>query len=177
MKTSLLHRLPLLALLLVPLVQSFAPSSCCSPLPSSIATTARTGGITTIGVITSGGGCVTALHSTRPSSSDKPTTTEDLLLQVAERKRLGLRQEYGCTVKKDGWDSVRSAVWFLFDVSNVVFTFLGALLTMGLVLNLMGYGYFWDDQGQFTVQTLAEIRYDHIMDAELVRLTREMHFK
>jgi hypothetical protein len=178
MKTSLLHRLPLLALLLVPLVvQSFAPSSSCSPLPSSIATTARTpGGITTIGVITSGG-CA-ALHSTRPSTSDKtPTSTEDLLLQVAERKRLGLRQEYGCTVKKDGWDSVRSAVWFLFDVSNVVFTFLGALLTMGLVLNLMGYGYFWDEQGRFTVQTLAEIRHDHIMDAELVRLTREMHFK
>jgi hypothetical protein len=178
MKTSLLHRLPLLALLLVPRVQSFAPSSC-SPLPSSIATTARTGITTTIGVITTSGGCA-ALHSTRPStSSDKtaPTSTEDLLLQVAERKRLGLRQEYGCTIKKDGWDSVRSAVWFLFDVSNVVFTFLGALLTMGLVLNLMGYGYFWDEQGRFTVQTLAEIRYDHIMDAELVRLTREMHFK
>jgi hypothetical protein len=167
MKISLLHRLPLLALLLVPLVQSFAPASCSLP---TIAAGARTGIISGV----NSGGCA-ALHSTRPTSDKPPTSTEDLLLQAAERKRLGLRQEYGCTVKKDGWDAVRSAVWFLFDVSNVVFTCLGALLAAGLLLNLMGYGYFWDDQGRFTVQTIAEIRHDRIMDAELIRLTREMH--
>lgn len=110
------------------------------------------------------------LHqSTRPNES-----TEDVILQAAERKRLGLRQEYGLTIKKDGLDPLRRVVWGLFDVSQVVFTGLGAMLAMGLLLNIMGYGYYLDDQGNFIIQTLDEIRRNNMMDAELLRLSQTL---
>jgi hypothetical protein len=110
------------------------------------------------------------------SSSGPPTSTEDILLRAAEVKRLGLRQEYGCTIKRDGLDPLRTLVWFVFDVSNILFAGLAVLLVLGMLLNMAGYGYFFDDQNQLVVQSLDTIRHDRAMDAEFARLSRETYY-
>lgn len=150
MKVSLLH-LSLLALLFCCCVQSFAPS------------------LSTGRSIVRHRGTLIFQSTARPNE-----TTEDILIQAAERKRHGLRQEYGLTIKKDGLDELRKVVWFVFEISQVVFTGLGVLLTLGLLLNIMGYGYFFDDHGNFIIQTLEDIRHANMMDAELVRLTNNL---
>jgi hypothetical protein len=169
-------RLPLLALVLpLAVVQSFAPPSSTSSIPTSItASFVRT----SRSIV--GGGSMPALKSTvRPSSessSSGPTSTEDILLRAAEVKRLGLRQEYGCTIKRDGLDFLRTLVWFVFDVSNILFAGLAVLLVLGMLLNIAGYGYFFDDQHQLVVQSLDTIRHDRAMDAEFARLSRETYY-
>lgn len=105
--------------------------------------------------------------------SDNPMgnvgVTERLLLEHKRSQELGLVQEYGCTVKKDGLDGVRAFVWGIFDVSNVVFPVMGVALSLGLALNLAGYGYYFD-QGSLVVDTLQTIQQDQMFQEEVVKL-------
>lgn len=91
--------------------------------------------------------------------------TERLLLAAKRQRELGLRQEYGTTVKKDGLDGVRAAVWALFGVSQVVFTVLGVALTLGLALNMLGYGYYFEN-GNFVVDGIDHIRQQQLFQVE-----------
>ena len=106
------------------------------------------------------------------NASDDPTTpitpvrlgtTEWLLLQRHEMQQEGLRQDYGCTIKNDSYDVLRSAVWFLFDITNVIFPTLGLLLTMGLGLNLLcGLGYYYDTTSHtIIIDTLEHVRFHY----------------
>ena len=106
------------------------------------------------------------------NASDDPTTpiplvrlgtTEWLLLQRHEMQQEGLRQDYGCTIKNDSYDVLRSAVWFLFDITNVIFPTLGLLLTMGLGLNLFcGLGYYYDTTSHtIIIDTLEHVRFHY----------------
>lgn len=100
--------------------------------------------------------------------------TERLLLEAAERRNLGLKQDFGQTIKGDGLDGLRALVWGLFDVSQVVFGCLGVALSLGLLLNVMGYGYFFDwDTGGVVIDTLDHIRQDKVMAAEAAKLAAE----
>ena len=75
--------------------------------------------------------------------NDKETPiaeTERLILEAAAQRGLGLKQELGKTIKKDGLDGLRAIVWGLFDASQVVFGCLAVSLSLGLFLNLLGYG-------------------------------------
>ena len=89
--------------------------------------------------------------------------TELLLLQRQQSLQQGLKQEYGCTIKKDSYDVLRSVVWLLFDISNVIFPALGVLLTIGLGLNLFcGLGYYYDHTSHtIVIDTLDHIRLQH----------------
>ena len=106
------------------------------------------------------------------NASDDPTTpiplvrlgtTEWLLLQRHEMQQEGLRQDYGCTIKNDSYDVLRSAVWFLFDITNVIFPTLGLLLTIGLGLNLFcGLGYYYDTTSHtIIIDTLEHVRFHY----------------
>ena len=101
--------------------------------------------------------------------------TERLILEAAAQRGLGLKQELGKTIKKDGLDGLRAIVWGLFDASQVVFGCLAVSLSLGLFLNLLGYGYFFDwDQGGFVIDTLDNIRQDNLMAAEASKLASEV---
>ena len=106
--------------------------------------------------------------------SDEPMLgeTEQLLVEHKKRRESGLLQEYGRTVKKDGLDGIRALVWGIFDVSNVVFPMLGVALTMGLFLNMAGYGYYFDDSG-FVIDTLNNIQQDQAFQAEAARMAAD----
>jgi hypothetical protein len=65
------------------------------------------------------------------------------LLRSQQEQSL-VRQEYGCTIQQDGWDGLRSMIWWIFQCTEYIFPLLGGLLTCGLILNLMGYGYYFD---------------------------------
>lgn len=96
--------------------------------------------------------------------------TERLLLEAKQKRENGLRQEYGVTIKKDGWDGVRAAIWLLFDATEIIFPMLALALTAGLLLNLMGYGYYFD-QGSFVVDTLEHIRQEQLFQLEATKMT------
>ena len=97
--------------------------------------------------------------------------TERILLQAVANRELGLKQELGQTIKKDGLDGVRALVWTVFDVSQIVFGCLTVALSLGLLLNMMGYGYYFEwDQGGFAIDTLEHIRQDRVMAAEAAKL-------
>jgi hypothetical protein len=98
--------------------------------------------------------------TTSSSSSIRLGPTELLLLQRQQSRQQGLRQEYGCTIKNDPYDYIRSVIWLLFKISNVIFPTLGALLTVGLGLNLFcGLGYYYDTTSHtIIIDTLEHIR-------------------
>ena len=98
--------------------------------------------------------------------------TERLLLDHKRIGDLGLCQEYGKTVKKDGLDGVRAFVWGIFDVSNYVFPALGAAMSFVLLLNMVGYGYFFDD-GSLVIDTLSNIQQEQFFQEEAIKLAAE----
>ena len=103
--------------------------------------------------------------------SDEPVLgeTEQLLLARKEFRDKGLVQKYGQTIKKDGLDGVRALVWGIFDVSNVVFPALGMMLSVGLFLNMFGYGYYFDD-GALVIDTLKNISQEQFFQEEAAKL-------
>ena len=107
------------------------------------------------------------------------STEQHLLLEAKKRRELGLKQDIGVTVRKDGLDGLRALVWGIFDISQVVFGCLGVALTLGLLLNMMGYGYHVDwssSQGGVVVvviDTLDHMRQDKFMAEEAARLAAE----
>jgi hypothetical protein len=95
--------------------------------------------------------------------------TERLLLEHNRRRTSGVIQEYGRTVKKDGLDGLRALVWGIFDVTNIVFPVLGVALTMGLFLNMIGYGYYFDQSG-LVIDTLNSIQQDQAFQVEAANM-------
>jgi len=117
---------------------------------------------------------VTLCMSAEVGNENETGETERLLLEAAERRNLGLKQEFGHTIKGDSLDGLRALVWGMFDVSQVVFGCLGVALSLGLLLNMMGYGYFFDwDTGGVVIDTLDHIRQDKVMAAEAAKLAAE----
>ena len=114
-------------------------------------------------------------HHTHMKMSDEPMElngmgeTERLLLKHRELIDSGVVQEMGRTIKKDGLDGVRAFVWVMFDVSNYVFPAMGAVLSFGLLLNMAGYGYFFDD-GSLVIDTLQNIQQEAIFQEEVAKL-------
>jgi hypothetical protein len=96
--------------------------------------------------------------------------TERLLLERKRTKDLGLKQTYGVTVKKDGLDGVRAAVWGVFHASNVVFPVLGAAFFAGVMLNMMGYAYSFEN-GSVVIDSMQHIRQEQFFQMEAARLT------
>jgi hypothetical protein len=96
--------------------------------------------------------------------------TERMLLENKRAKDLGLQQKYGVTIKKDGLDGVRAAVWGVFHASNAIFPVLGAALVAGLMLNMMGYGYSFEN-GSVVIDSLQHIRQEEFFQMEAARLT------
>jgi hypothetical protein len=97
--------------------------------------------------------------------------TELLLLQRAatasasssntEQEQIKVVQEYGCTIKNDGYDTIRSMIWFLFHMSNIIFPLLFLFFMINLSLNLfceMGY-YYNQNTHTFVIDTLDHIRF------------------
>lgn len=113
--------------------------------------------------------------STLLQMSDEPMQvqdvgeTEQLLLARKEFKDKGLVQRLGKTVKKDGLDGVRAVVWKIFDVSNVVFPAMGVALSVGLFVNMMGYGYYFDTDSGLVVDTLSNIHQEQAFQAEAAK--------
>lgn len=95
--------------------------------------------------------------------------TEKLLLAHKERKDSGIIQVYGKTVKNDGLDDLRAFIWGIFDVSNVVFPLLGAALSLGLFMNLAGFGYYFD-HGSLVIDTLQNIQQEQTFQMEAAKL-------
>lgn len=108
--------------------------------------------------------------SPRLFQSDQPRDTEDLLLEYSKQKALGLKQEYGETIKKDGLDGVRKVVWGIFRATEIVFPALGGLLTVGLFLNLLGYGYELTPDHGLVVQSLEAMRTDKQLQAAMIEM-------
>ena len=111
---------------------------------------------------------IVAADGTRPTASSSSTTvamgpTELLLLQRHQMCQEGLRQEYGCTIKNDPYDYIRSLIWFIFNISNIVFPTLGIILTIGLGLNLFcGLGYYYDTTSHtIIIDTLEHLRFQN----------------
>jgi hypothetical protein len=96
--------------------------------------------------------------------------TERLLLEHKRVKDLGLVQELGRTIKKDGLDGIRALIWAFYGASNVVFPIMFVTMMGGIVLNLSGYGYYWDDHG-LVIDTLEHIRQDNLYQQELLKLS------
>jgi hypothetical protein len=121
-------------------------------------------------------GCQNSFRNGRSALAmgDEPRLgeTERLLLEHSHRRASGIVQEYGRTVRKDGLDGVRALVWGLFDVTNVAFPMLGVALTMGLFLNMIGYGYYFDQSG-FVIDTLNKIQQDQAFQVEAVKMAVE----
>ena len=94
--------------------------------------------------------------------------TERLLMEKSLARKKGLVQEYGKTVKKDGLDGVRAAVWGVFHASQAVFSVLAVALVLGMALNAAGYAYYVDDAG-FHVDTFSHIHQMQFFEAETAR--------
>ena len=120
---------------------------------------------------------------TRRSMSDNPRwhdeqqqqqplgATERLLLERKYQQDAGLVQEYGRTIKKDGLDAVRAAVWALFHVSQTAFAVLAVAMTVTLALNMAGYGYYIDPvSGEFHLDTMQQIAQMRLLETETARL-------
>ena len=107
------------------------------------------------------------------SLSDEPIIdkTEQLLLDRKERIDSGIVQRIGKTVLNDGLDGVRSVVWGLYNVAEVLFPFLGACMFVSLLLNVLGYGYYFDDNGHFLFNTLDYIRQEQFYQGEFAKFT------
>jgi hypothetical protein len=114
----------------------------------------------------------TTLHmADEPLPLDRMGETERLLLERRRIQDLGLVQELGKTVKKDGLDGLRLVIWTVYDISNVVFPVMAAVMMAGLCLNLVGYGYYWDhDTHKMIIDTLEHIRQENIYQQELWRI-------
>ncbi|KAG7373599.1 hypothetical protein IV203_034323 [Nitzschia inconspicua] len=109
-----------------------------------------------------------------PMPRDQLGPTERLLLERKRIQDLGLVQELGKTVKKDGLDGIRSVVWAIYNVSNIVFPMLAVTMFAGICLNLMGYGYYWEDTtNQLIIDSLEHIRQENIYQQELLRIASE----
>jgi hypothetical protein len=102
--------------------------------------------------------------SASPAEDDTLGATERLLLEKARERELGLVQEYGKTIKKDGLDGVRAFVWGIFHTSQVVFGVLAIALMASMALHMAGYGYYWDDAGSFHVDILANVKQFHLWE-------------
>ena len=132
--------------------------------------------------------CVSHRHPTLVNMSDEPMDlqqqqqpqqddnndrrmgeTERLLVQRKQYKDSGLVQELGRTVRKDGLDGLRALIWAMFNVSNYVFPAMGAAMSLGLLLNMAGYGYFFDD-GSLVIDTLANIQQEAMFQEEAAKL-------
>jgi len=106
-----------------------------------------------------------------PLSQDRIGDTERLLLERKRIQDLGLIQELGRTVRKDGLDGLRAFLWVLYHASNVVFPVLAVGMFAGICLNLTGYGYYWDqDSHRLMIDTLQHIRQENIYQQELLKL-------
>lgn len=112
---------------------------------------------------------VRPMSSAPMNENDRLGATERLLLERAQRREDGLVQEYGRTIKKDGLDGVRAAVWGLFHASQAVFSVLGVALAVGLALNMAGYAYYFDDAG-FHVDSFHHLEQVRFLEAETARL-------
>jgi hypothetical protein len=96
------------------------------------------------------------------SSSFSLGEAERRLLERKRAQDLGLVQELGRTIKKDGLDGIRAVVWSLYHASNVVFPMLFVGMMAGLCLNMAGYGYYWSDDGRIVLDTLDHIRQNNM---------------
>ena len=112
--------------------------------------------------------------SDEPLQNQQIGAAERLLL---ERKRIqdeGLVQELGKTVKNDGLDGLRAFIWGIYGASNVVFPVLSVFMFAGICINLVGYGYYWDDHtNKMVFDTLEHIRQENIYQAELLRIAAQ----
>ena len=95
--------------------------------------------------------------------------TERLLLERAHARQQGLVQEYGCTIKKDGLDGVRAAVWATFHALQAGFSVLAVALVLGMALNVAGYAYYWDDTG-LHIDSFAHLDQVRFFNQEAARL-------
>jgi hypothetical protein len=106
-----------------------------------------------------------------PSEKFLVGETERLLLERQRIREMGLVQELGKTIKKDGWDPIRAAVWAMYSVSNVIFPVMAMTMLATICLNMMGYGYYWDEQThQLVIDSLEHIRQENIYQSELLRI-------
>lgn len=104
------------------------------------------------------------------ASAENNNSGSNNSLQQPPPKRTNI-QEYGKTVRHDGFDGVRAVVWSVFQATEVVFPVLGFLLTCGLFLNLAGYGYYMDaDTGKFMVSSLNYIQQEQYLQLEATKL-------
>lgn len=171
-------RLPgLLFLLLASFSAAFAPGFRSSPAASALTLTTTTANHVRLG-----------MSQELPLSDDNSKNkieetpammmigeTERLLLDAKKRRTLGLKQEYGATIKKDGLDGVRAVVWQLFGLSNVIFGVLGVALSLGLMLNVVGYGYYFDAPSPsfLVVDSLQNIALDKQLSMEAAKLAQQ----
>jgi len=85
-----------------------------------------------------------------------------------ERREAGYCQRIGKTVRNDGLDGVRSVVWALYSASTYVFPALGLIFFTQLVIQLAGYGFYFDEvQRSFVFDTLEHIRFVQATQATL----------
>ena len=101
--------------------------------------------------------------------------TERLLLQAKRDRDLGLKQEIGKTVKGDSLDGLRAVIWQLFFASNFVFSVGAVALGCGLLLNMMGYGYYFDSHSSsfLVIDTIEHIRQDQQMAMQAAQWASE----
>lgn len=112
--------------------------------------------------------------SDEPLDADNIGATEQLLLDFKDRQDSGVVQKYGKTVLNDGLDGVRAVVWGIFDMTNYVFPAMGLLLTMGLMLNMMGYGYFFDSETHgLVIDSLSNMQREAFFQQEVAKLAAE----
>ena len=112
---------------------------------------------------------VPSMSSAPMDEKDNLGATERLLLERAYQRDNGLVQEYGRTIKKDGLDGVRAAVWGLFHASQAVFSVLAVALVLGMALNAVGYAYYFDDTG-IHVESFHHLEQMRFLEAETARL-------
>jgi hypothetical protein len=109
------------------------------------------GGTTAAGTESSAG----STAPTAGAAATRTTTTERLLLEAKRSRDLGLRQEYGATVKRDGLDGVRGVVWGIFFLTqSAVFPALAVALAASVGLNLLGCAVHWTSDWGPVVDTL-----------------------
>lgn len=66
----------------------------------------------------------------------------------------------GKTVRGDDFDGIRAMVWSLYGATNYIFPALGFLFFLKMVLQLAGYGFYFDEaEKSFVVDTLEHIRF------------------
>ena len=106
---------------------------------------------------------------------NKMGATERLLMEKAYARDNGLVQRYGKTVKKDGLDGVRAAIWGIFHASQAVFGVLAVALVSGMALNAAGYAYYVHDAGFHgeTFQQLNQMHQIQMLEAETARFATD----